>query len=127
MQVIGKIDRNQYRGISPRIRRDIVVLTEKQRQHIIARRGEEFFNQYSPYFKEIFENPDFIFEDRSHARTAIASKTLLIGGTHINLVIRLALQDDEEQLENSIITAIIENDKRYRQRIRNNLAIYKRE
>jgi len=127
VQVLGKIDRNQYRSISPEIRRDIVVLTEKQKQHIIARRGEEFFDQYSPYFQEIFENPDFIFEDRAHVRTAIASKTLLIDGTHINLVIRLALQDDEEQLENSIITAIVENDKRYRQRIRNNLAIYKRE
>lgn len=127
MQRIGKIDREKYKGVSFEIRSEIVILTEKQKNHIIKRRGQGFFDQYSPTFQEIVEDPDFIFEDKTHERTAIASKTVSFEGKNINLVIRLALEDDEEGLENSIITAIVESDKRYAQRKRNNIALYKKE
>ena len=48
-------------------------------------------------------------------------------GKNINLVVRLAAAGDTEGLESSIITAIVENDRRYRQRLRNNIPLYKRE
>lgn len=43
------------------------------------------------------------------------------------LVIRLALTGDDPQLQNSVITAILENSKRFSQRLRNNRPLYKRE
>lgn len=127
MKNIGTIDIEKYRSISLHIRSSRLILTEKARKHIIERRGAAFFEAFSPYFKDIAEDPDYIFEDKAHRNSAVASKTITDMGKHVNLVIRLVVESDEEGYENSIITAIIENDKRYQQRLRNNIPIYKRE
>lgn len=127
MQTIGKIDKGKYIGISKHIRSDIVVLTDNQREHIIKRRGKQFFDLYSPFFREIAEDPDFVFADRAHEHTAIASKTVSLDGKNIHLIIRLAVEGEKEDLENSIITVIVENDRRYQQRLRNNIPLYKKE
>lgn len=127
VQTVGKIDISKYSlAASQPIRTETVVLTDHQREHIIKRRGQDFFDKYSPYFKEIAENPDYIFKDNSHDNTAIACKTITEGGKNVHLVIRLAVVGDDPGLENSIITAIIEGDKRYRQRLRNNIPLYKK-
>ena len=127
VQIIAALDKEKYSGISTNIRSAIVVLTENQRLHIIERRGQAFYDRYSPYFREIAESPDYIFADKKHANTALVAKTLEMDGTNIHLVIRLAVETDEEGMENSIITAIVENEKRYNQRLRNNTPLYKRE
>ena len=57
----------------------------------------------------------------------IASKTVSLERRNIHLVIRLAVENDEQGLENSIITAMVENERRYRQRLRNHPALYKKE
>ena len=128
MEYIGKIDIKKYALVARSVRSCVVVLTAKQKEHIIERRGQEFYDRFRPYFGEIAEDPDYIFQDKAHENTAIASKTIEIGGgSHVNLVIRLAVETDTTGFENSIITVIAENEKRYRQRIRNNKALYKKE
>ena len=126
--VIATIDIQKYASAAKQpIRSGVVILTENQRAHIIKRRGQDFYNKYLPFFREIAEDPDYIFKDTSHENTAIASKTISVDGRHIHLVIRLSVIGDSSNRENSIITAILENDKRYRQRIRNQMILYKRE
>lgn len=128
VQHIADIDIEKYAAISEdEIRSRTVVLTDNQKQHIIDRRGWEFFEKYAPFFPAIAEDPDYIFKDPHHINTAIVSKTLSVNGKNINLVIKLAVAGDDSTLENSIITAIVENTKRYAQRLRNNTPLYKRE
>ena len=116
VQYITKIDVNKYAAaVEGMIRYPALVLTDNQMEHIINRRGQKFA-----------EDPDYIFKDKSHPNTAIASKSLPIDGKNVNLVIRLAVETDDPSIENSIITAILENDKRYAQRLRNNVPLYKR-
>lgn len=128
MEIIGRIDIQKYRSVTTgTIRSDVVVLTENQKQHIIKRRGAEFYEKYRRFFADIAQDPDYIFMDESHANTALASKTITSNGINIHLVIRLALVEDDDGLENSIITAIVEGEKRYRQRLRNKIPLYKKE
>ena len=127
MQKIANIDTEKYSVISPNIRSSTVVLTENQTEHIIKRRGQDFYDQYNGYFQEIAEDPDYIFADPNHPNTAIACKTLHIDGANVHLIIRLAVEGDDPELENSIITALKENPKRYAQRLRNKIPLYKRE
>lgn len=128
VEIIGKIDKEKYKDIANKeIRSETLVLTNNQKDHIIKRRGQEFFDKYNGYFQEIAKDPDYIFRDKTSENTAIASKTILDGEANIHLVIKLAVVSDENGLENSIITAIAEGDKRYRQRLRNNLPLYKKE
>ena len=126
MQIIARIQKELYAVIAPGIRSDTVILAENQREHIIKRRGQQFYDRYSMFFQEIAENPDYIFRDDRHPNTAVACKTLNIDGAHVHLVIRLAVAEEDEGYENSVITALIENDKRYAQRLRNKIPLYKR-
>lgn len=41
------------------------------------------------------------------------------------MVLRLAVEGENQEYKNSIITAIKENDKRFLQRLRNNEPVYK--
>ncbi|MDO5546475.1 MAG: PBECR2 nuclease fold domain-containing protein [Eubacteriales bacterium] len=127
MLKVADIDISMYACVSPCIRSSTVILTENQIEHIIKRRGQDFFEKYSPFFREIAEDPDYIFPDKKHPDTAIACKTLNFDGTNVHLVIRLAVEGDDPALENSIITALVESDRRYAQRLRNNVPLYKRE
>lgn len=126
MEEIALIDIGKYSGVCDRIRGRVVVLTDKQREHIIVRREKDFQLCY-PHFKEVIEDPDYIFKDKKHNNTAVASKTLSVGGQHVNIVIRLAVEGDREDYLNSIITMYLESDKRYGQMLRNNIPLYKKE
>ncbi|MCM1363984.1 MAG: hypothetical protein NC122_02585 [Faecalibacterium sp.] len=45
-------------------------------------------------------------------------------GSAVNLVIKLAVEGDNPNYKNSIITAIKESDKRFEQRLRNDQPVY---
>ena len=126
MQIIAQIKKELYKAVAPDIRSEIVVLTDNQKEHIIKRRGQDFFDRYSSLFADIAQDPDYIFQDERHPNTALACKTIVLDGAHVHLVIRLAVSEDDESYENSVITALIENDKRYAQRLRNKIPLYKR-
>lgn len=125
--VIAKLDVQRYSCVAEHIRSSDVILTEKQKEHIIERRGKEFYDKYSPYFKEIIENPDYIFKDKKFENTAIASKTISLNSKNISVVVRIAVEGDEPWRKSSVITVMCENEKRYKQRVRNNIILYKRE
>ncbi len=126
LQYIGKIDKNLYqRAAVNNILSDEVIITDNRIQHIIDRRGQAFYDEYSPYFSDIISNPDYIFKDKSD-NTAIAAKTFTHNNTTVNLVVRLIVEGENSEFKNSILTAIKENKKRFKQRLRNNEYIYKK-
>ena len=127
LRKIADIDINKYSVIASGIRSSTLILTDNQKEHIIKRRGQAFFDKYERYFGGIAEDPDYIFPDKNHPNTAIACKTLNVDGANVHLVIRLAVQADAPAFENSIITVLVENSKRYAQRLRNNKPLYKKE
>ena len=126
MKIIGTIDTEKFQLIADDIRGNEVILTDKQIEHIIERRGEKFYQQYSCYFEEILLDPDYIFPDDTHENTALVCKRVVSNGKSVNLVLRLAVSHDAPERKHSIITAIIENKKRFEQRLRNNLPIYEK-
>lgn len=123
MQTIGTLDKEKYSQISPNIISDEVILTNNRIEHIKERRGEKFFEEYSPYFGDIVKDPDYIFSD-SKDNTAVACKTIFENGESVNIVVRLAVEGDDPTYKNSIITAIKESKKRFAQRLRNNTPVY---
>ncbi len=123
---IGKIDREIYRCITEDIRTDEVIITDERIAHIRERRGNEFYDKYSGVFDKILKEPDYIFrEKREH--TALVCKRIIEDEKYINLVLRIAIETDNPEYKNSIITAIGESEKRFAQRLRNNAILYKKE
>lgn len=125
MYFVGKRNKEIFRCISKDIRTDEVIILEDRINHIIERRGEEFYNKYSGMFKEIVEEPDYLFCDNEN--TAHVCKRIEEDGKVINLVVRLVLRMDDPEYKNSIITAIGENESRFQRRLRNHIPLYKRD
>ena len=65
------------------------------------------------------------FEKREH--TALVCKRIVEDEKYVNLVLRIAIETDNPEYKNSIITAIGESEKRFAQRLRNNIVLYKNE
>ena len=112
MQYIGKINMENFNGISDKkLITDEVILTDKQREHI-DERHQEVLQKYEKYFTEIIEKPDYILKDNTRENTALILKTIIekdrsqnvIG--RVNLVLRLAVEGDDINNKNSIITCI---------------------
>lgn len=115
----------KYKCITNDIVTDEVIITDERIQHIIDRRGKEFYEKYGDKFINILQEPDFIFKDKEN--TALVCKELKINNKYVNLVLRLVVSTDNPEYKNSIITAVGESMKRFEQRLRNNEFLYKKE
>ena len=132
MQYIGKINTDLYKKISEKILTNVVVLTDNQREHI-EQRHPEILEKYEKYFTEIIEKPDYILKDNSRENTALLLKTIKITnrseevvGT-VNLVLRLAVEGDNINNKNSIITCIPIGETRLQSYKNNGKIVYKNE
>lgn len=126
MHTVGRIDMEIYRCITQDITTDEVIITDERIEHIRERRGADFLEKYGQYFSLILADPDYIFpEERSN--TAIVCKVIGEGEDAIHLVLRLAVEGDNPTYKNSILTAIRENKKRFAQRLRNNIPVFKKD
>lgn len=125
VHTVGKIDREIYKCITEEIVTDEVIITDERIQHIIERRGKEFYEKYGDKFINILQAPDFIFQDKQN--TALVCKEFKVDNKYVNLALKLVVSTDNPDYKNSIITAVGESTKRFKQRLRNNEPLYKRE
>lgn len=125
MYLVGKIDTYIYKCITNDIVTDEVIITDERIDHIVERRGREFYDRYGKYFKEIIEDPDYIFADKEN--TVLVCKEFLDDDKYVNLALRIVVSTDNPEYKNSIITAVGESSKRFKQRLRNNIPLYKKE
>ena len=127
VRYIGKIDIEKYEAVATKpIITDEVILTDNQAVHIIKQRGQEFYDKYNSRFGEVVTNPDYVMKDKDETRvnTAIAAKAFYEDGKVVNVVVSLAVEGDNPTHKNSIITAIGQSEKRFKQTLRNNPPIY---
>lgn len=125
MHSVGRIDKNLYKCITEDIRTDEVIITDERIEHIIKRRGQDFYDTYGKEFVNIIQTPDYIFLDKEN--TALVCKEFAKDGKYINVVLKIAVSTDNPEYKNSILTAVCESNKRFQQRLRNNMPLYKKE
>lgn len=127
MHKLCRIDTQKFKAVTDnKIITDEVIITENRINHIIERRGQQFYDDFSRYFSEILEDPDYIFKDDNSINTAIVSKSYLHKGKTVNLILRLVVEGDDPTYKNSVLTAIGENDRRFAQRLRNHPPVYRK-
>lgn len=128
MQYIGRIDKCKFEKISNKIITDEVVLTEKQREHI-KERYPGILEKYEEYFLEILQEPDYILKDNLRENTALILKTIKNKDKQgsVNLVLRLAVEGEDINNKNSIITCIPIGENRLKSYKNNGKVVYKNE
>lgn len=121
---IGKLDKNKFKDISTNIITEDVILTAERYEHIIERHKEDYELYFSSAI-EIINNPDYILKDNKNTDTAMVIKH--IEDTNINIIIRLAIENDEIHCKNSIMTFYRIRDKNVKKLMEKNKTVYKKE
>lgn len=125
MQIIGKLDIERYRVLSPQIRTDEVVITDERIAHIKERHPNDF-EQYAQYMQQIIRSPDYILE-ANKPNTAFLLKEFTKEDEKFQLILRLAVEGDIPGYKNSVITFLKVEEKRYRRYLRTKKILYKSE
>ena len=122
---ICNLDPNIYKVIITSIVTTQVIITDRQLEHI-RERHPDISETVIEQLEKIISSPDYIIETDMPS-TANILKHLEINGKGYQLILRIKTDSDPVEFQNSIITLMSVNEKRYRQYLRNRKILYKRE
>ncbi|MBS7059189.1 MAG: hypothetical protein KH119_08250 [Faecalibacterium prausnitzii] len=122
---ICNLDLNIYKVITTSIVTTQVIITDRQLEHI-RERHPDISESVIEQLEKIISSPDYIIETDMPS-TANILKHLEINGKGYQLILRIKTDSDPVEFQNSIITLMSVNEKRYRQYLRNRKILYKRE
>ena len=122
---ICNLDPNIYKVIITSIVTTQVIITDRQLEHI-RERHPDISESVIEQLEKIISSPDYIIET-DMLSTANILKHLEINGKGYQLILRIKTDSDPVEFQNSIITLMSVNEKRYRQYLRNRKILYKRE
>ena len=122
---ICNLDPNIYKVITTSIVTTQVIITDRQLEHI-RERHPDISESVIEQLEKIISSPDYIIETDMPS-TANILKHLEINGKGYQLILSIKADSDPVEFQNSIITLMSVNEKRYRQYLRNRKILYKRE
>ncbi len=122
---ICDLDPNIYNTVSSEVTTSHVIITDKQLEHI-RERHPDISETVMEQLEQIIRFPDYIIET-DKPNTANILKHLEINGKGYQLILRIRTNKDPQDFQNSIITFMSVNEKRYQQYLRNRKILYKRE
>ena len=114
-----------YNRVVPIIKTCHVIITDKQLIHI-RERHPDISETVMERLAEIIQEPDYIIATEK-LYTANVLKRIECSGKSYQLVLRIYTDGDPDGFQNSIITFMSVNEKRYQQYLRNRRILYKRE
>lgn len=114
-----------YNRVVPIIKTCHVIITDKQLIHI-RERHPDISETVMERLAEIIQELDYIIATEK-LYTANVLKRIECNGKSYQLVLRIYTDGDPDGFQNSIITFMSVNEKRYQQYLRNRRILYKRE
>jgi hypothetical protein len=107
-----------------KIQTDEIIVTNERISHIKERHPEDY-NLFEKYGRESVISPDLIIKDLKHCGTVFMVKKL--PETNLNVVVRVVLETDDNNLKNSVMTFYRIRDKNLKKLIEKNRLLYKKE
>ena len=121
---LGNIDPHLLEKEFGKIRTSDTIITNERMAHIKERHPEDY-ELFEKYARDIIENPEIILKDGKNTGTVFMIKRL--PSTNMNVVVRLALSEDDQKPKNSVMTAYRIRDKNLIKLERKNKTLYKKE
>ena len=125
MKFVCDLNPEIYNRVVPIIKTCHVIITDKQLIHI-RERHPDISETVMERLAEIIQEPDYIIATEK-LYTANVLKRIECNGKSYQLVLRIYTDGDPDGFQNSIITFMSVNEKRYQQYLRNRRILYKRE
>lgn len=122
--LLGKINTRLLEPEFGRILTDEIVITDERLDHIRERHPDDFA-LFEKYGVQSVQFPDMIIKDEKHTGTVFMIKKL--PDTNLNVVVRVVLETDSEELKNSVMTFYRIREKNLRKLEEKNKLLYMRE
>ena len=124
MTLLGNLNPALLQNYFGTLRTTEVVVTEERAAHIRERHPEDFalFEQYGA---ETVCSPDLLILDEKHVGTVFAVRRL--AESNLNVVVRLALETDQKEYKNSVMTFYRLRDRNLKKLLEKNRLLYSRE
>lgn len=121
---LGKINTTPLEKEFGKLKTDEIIITNERIGHIKNRHPEDFL-LFEKYGVQTVENPDTIIKDCKNKSTVFMVKKL--PDTNLNVVARLVVDDDNENLKNSVMTFYRIRNRNLEKLANKNKILYKKE
>ena len=125
MTVIGRIDINIFKCVTPHITTDEVIITEERIAHIKENHPGDY-ELIKSFLKEALCDPDYILNDKKE-KTGLILKQVEQNGLRFQIVLRLHTSDDPQEFKNSILSAWRISESRWKNYLKSKNILYKKE
>lgn len=115
---IGKLNINLFKEIGKHLITDEVIFTYERINHVETKRVQ-LFNQIKEYLPNILYDPDYIYKDWNNRDNTLVLIKSLDEDSKLNVVLKIAVLNDEKHTKNSIITMIKIGNKTFNKIKRN--------
>ena len=122
--VLGNIDTSLLEKEFGKLRTSDTIITDERIAHIKEKHPEDY-ELFKKYVRDIIAHPEIIIKDSKNKGTIFMVKKL--ASENMNVVVRLALCEDDSKLKNSVMTAYRIRDKNLAKLERKNKTLYKKE
>ena len=102
---IGKLNIELFEEIGENLITDEVIFTYERMNHVETKRVQ-LFNQVKEDLPNILYNPDYIYKDWNNRDNTLVLIKSLDKKSNLNVVLKIAVLNDEKHTKNSIITMI---------------------
>lgn len=121
--ILGKVNKALLEKEFGEIQTDEILITNERMDHIKQRHPEdyEFFEKFGI---QSVTDPDLIIKDSKNEGTVFMIKKLL--DTNLNVVARLALENDKPGFKNSVMTFYRIRERNLKKMIEKNTLLYKK-
>lgn len=124
IQWLGKLDVDLLQAEFGIIQTEELIVTGERLTHIRMQHPDDM-ELFEKYGADVVRTPDFIIKDIRHTGTIFIIKRF--PDTNLNLVVRVALKSDSNELKNSVMTFYRIRDSNLKKLIKKNKLIYHKE
>lgn len=115
---IGKLNIELFEKVGEHLITDEVIFTYERMNHVETKRVQ-LFNQVKEYLPDILYTPDYIYKDWNNRDNTLVLIKSLDAKSNLNVVLKIAVLNDEKHTKNSIITMIKIGNKTFNKIKRN--------
>lgn len=114
---IGKLNRKMFEEIGIKLITEEVIFTLERMKHVEDRR--EIYEEIKEILPKAIYSPQYIYKDWNNRNDTIVLIKTINQKSKLNIVIKVAIINDEKHPKNSIITVIKIGEKTFRKIYKN--------
>ena len=115
---IGKLNTVLFEKIGKYLITDEVIFTYERMNHVETKRVQ-LFNEVKGILPDVLYNPDYIYKDWNNRDNTLVLIKTIDEKLNLNVILKIAILNDEKHTKNSIITMIKIGNKTFNKIKRN--------